>query len=84
MPYTTVYLRGSDKFLAYWRDLGLATLGAVCIIGGGVRFWAWIKEHRTWALATWIGVCTIVLFRKSLRTCRTLAHLAGTGSIVLT
>lgn len=31
---------------AYWRDQALGVLGAVCILGGGVRFWDWIKEHK--------------------------------------
>ena len=51
--------------LAYWRDLGLGTLGAVCIIGGGVRFWDWIKEHRPidrdWALGFALAYTLIAL-----------------------
>src|ERR1700752_802085 len=39
---------------AYWRDQGLGTLGAVSILGGGVRFWDWIQQHkptdRDWGL----------------------------------
>lgn len=41
--------------LAYWRDVVLASLGAVCIIGGGVRFWDWTREHKRIDLDWGIG-----------------------------
>jgi hypothetical protein len=31
---------------AYWRDQVLGVLGAICILGGGVRFFDWLKDRK--------------------------------------
>jgi hypothetical protein len=42
------------KDFAYWRDVTLGAFGAVCILGGGVRFFDWLKDRkpidRDWGL----------------------------------
>jgi len=52
--------------VAYWRDVGLSTLGAVCILGALGHFLDWLKERRPVdgkvALGLAISYCLLLLF----------------------